>query len=159
MAKELVIVESPAKAKTVGQILGRRYSVKASLGHVRDLPEKRLGVDVKNGFAPQYVIPKQKRPLVQELKEAAENAVAIYLATDPDREGEAISWHIVEAAELNGGKLPGRFRLLKGVDVTNAEALTRAEIQLRREGFRALMHLREHMPGYENARVSLTWPP
>ncbi len=100
MAKELVIVESPAKAKTVGEILGGRYSVKASLGHVRDLPEKRLGVDVENGFAPQYVIPSKKIPVVRELKKAAENAAAIYLATDPDREGEAISWHIIEAAEL-----------------------------------------------------------
>ena len=100
MAKELVIVESPAKARTLSRILGGRYSVKASLGHVRDLPRKRLGVDVKNGFTPYYAVPKEKRAIVKEIKEAAEKALAVYLATDPDREGEAISWHLIEAARL-----------------------------------------------------------
>lgn len=100
MAKELVIVESPAKARTLSRILGSRYSVKASLGHVRDLPLKELGVDVENGFAPRYVIPKGKRKVVQELKKASQEASAVYLATDPDREGEAISWHLIEAAKL-----------------------------------------------------------
>jgi DNA topoisomerase-1 len=100
MAKELVIVESPAKARTLSRILGNRYSVKASLGHVRDLPLKELGVDVENGFAPRYVIPKGKRKVVQELKKASQGASAVYLATDPDREGEAISWHLIEAAKL-----------------------------------------------------------
>jgi len=100
MAKELVIVESPAKAKTLGGILGRRYSIKASVGHVRDLPQKRLGVDVKNGFIPQYVVPAAKKTIVKEIKEAAGKATAIYLATDPDREGEAISWHLITAAKL-----------------------------------------------------------
>lgn len=97
---ELVIVESPAKARTISKILGSRYQVKASLGHVRDLPKKQLGVDVKNGFTPKYVVPKQKREIVRELKEIARKASAVYLATDPDREGEAISWHLIEAAEL-----------------------------------------------------------
>jgi len=100
MAKELVIVESPAKARTLSRILGNRYSVKASLGHVRDLPRKRLGVDVKNGFVPYYAVPKEKRAIVKEIKEAAAKALAVYLATDPDREGEAISWHLIEAAGL-----------------------------------------------------------
>jgi DNA topoisomerase-1 len=100
MTKKLVIVESPAKARTVGKILGNNYNVKASLGHVRDLPEKKLGVDVKNSFLPEYVIPRQKRQVIKELKEAAEKAGTIYLATDPDREGEAISWHIIEATGL-----------------------------------------------------------
>ena len=100
MAKELVIVESPAKARTLSRILGNRYSVKASLGHVRDLPRKQLGVDVKNGFAPYYAVPKEKRAIVKEIKEAAAKALAVYLATDPDREGEAISWHLIEAAGL-----------------------------------------------------------
>ncbi|TET87992.1 MAG: type I DNA topoisomerase [Dehalococcoidia bacterium] len=100
MAKELVIVESPAKARTLSRILGSRYSVKASLGHVRDLPRKRLGVDVKNGFVPYYAVPKEKRAIVKEIKEAAGKALAVYLATDPDREGEAISWHLIEAAGL-----------------------------------------------------------
>ena len=101
---KLVIVESPAKARTVSKMLSRGYSVKASIGHVRDLPEKWLGVDVKNDFAPKYEIPKKKRGIVEEIKEAAEKASAIFLATDPDREGEAISWHLVQAAKL--GRMP-----------------------------------------------------
>ena len=105
MAKSLVIVESPAKAKTVSKMLGGRYSVKASIGHVRDLPKSRLGVDVEKGFAPNYVVPKQKKAVVQEIKEAAKRVSAVYLATDPDREGEAIAWHLVQAAELNARPL------------------------------------------------------
>jgi len=105
MAKNLVIVESPAKAKTVGRMLGDRYSVKASIGHVRDLPKSQLGVDVENGFAPKYLVPKQKKAVVQKIREAANKASTVYLATDPDREGEAISWHLVQAAELNAKPL------------------------------------------------------
>lgn len=101
MAKNLVIVESPAKARTLTQILGRSYTVKASVGHVRDLPKSQLGVDVDNGFTPKYLIPKEKKAVVKELKEAASKVSSIYLATDPDREGEAISWHLVEAADFN----------------------------------------------------------
>ena len=100
MAKELVIVESPAKARTVAKFLGKRYSVKASMGHVRDLPKSGLGVNVEDGFKPSYVIPKEKRTVVQELRKAATGASKVYLATDPDREGEAISWHLVEAVNL-----------------------------------------------------------
>ncbi len=96
MSKKLVIVESPAKAKTLGKILGRSYSLKASLGHVRDLPKGQMGVDIENGFIPKYVIPRAKTKLVNELKKAAVNAKDIYLATDPDREGEAIAWHLAE---------------------------------------------------------------
>jgi DNA topoisomerase-1 len=102
MVDKLVIVESPAKAKSIGKILGRSYSIKASVGHVRDLPQWGLGVDVKNGFAPKYEVPKAKKKIVKELKEAARKAKAVYLATDPDREGEAIAWHLVAAAELDG---------------------------------------------------------
>ncbi len=104
--RNLVIVESPAKARTLAGILGRDYDVRASIGHVRDLPKGRLGVDVDNGFAPTYLVPKEKREVVRHLKEAADGARAVYLATDPDREGEAISWHVVQAAELNA--LPNR---------------------------------------------------
>jgi len=102
MSKALVIVESPAKAKTVSRMLGSNYSVKASVGHVRDLPKKGLGVDVKKGFAPNYQVPREKRAVVREIKEAAKKASSVYLATDPDREGEAISWHLVQATELDG---------------------------------------------------------
>jgi DNA topoisomerase-1 len=98
--KNLVIVESPAKAKTVANILGSGYDVKASIGHVRDLPKSKLGVDEKRDFAPQYIVPKEKAEVVGQIKKAARNAQAVYLATDPDREGEAISWHLLKAAEL-----------------------------------------------------------
>lgn len=104
MANKLVIVESPAKARTLNRILGRSYSVKASLGHVRDLPKSSLGVDVDNDFTPKYVIPPQKRKIVKELKDAMGKATTIFLATDPDREGEAISWHLVQAANLDKAK-------------------------------------------------------
>jgi len=99
MSKKLVIVESPAKARTLGKILGNSYSLKASLGHVRDLPRSQIGVDIENGFMPKYVVPKAKTKLVNELKQAAKNASAIYLATDPDREGEAIAWHLAEVTK------------------------------------------------------------
>ncbi len=99
MKKNLVIVESPAKARTLSKILGKGYSLKASMGHVRDLPKSRLGVDIENSFAPEYVVPRAKSKLVRELKQAAETASAVYLATDPDREGEAISWHLAEVTK------------------------------------------------------------
>jgi DNA topoisomerase-1 len=92
--KYLVIVESPAKARTLGKILGPDYELKASLGHVRDLPRSNLGVDTENGFIPKYVVPRPKSKTVKELKDASKNVATVYLATDPDREGEAISWHL-----------------------------------------------------------------
>ncbi len=93
----LVIVESPTKAKTIGKFLGRKYTVKASIGHIRDLPKSRLGVDVDNDFEPTYIVPMAKKATFKELKALARNADAIWLATDPDREGEAISWHLKTA--------------------------------------------------------------
>ncbi len=98
--KKLVIVESPAKARTVGQILGRQYVVVASLGHVRDLPKGKLGVDVDNEFEPSYVVSRDKMKLMNALKKAFGQASEIYLATDPDREGEAISWHLQQASGI-----------------------------------------------------------
>ena len=108
MSRKLVIVESPAKARTIGRILGGSFNIKASMGHVRDLPKAKLGVDAKNGFIPQYVIIPQRRKLLAELKETAKSAPEIYLATDPDREGEAISWHLLEATNLDKNKTPIR---------------------------------------------------
>jgi DNA topoisomerase-1 len=98
---KLVIVESPAKARTVGRFLGKGYSVKASVGHIRDLLRSQLSVDVENGFTPKYRVPNEKRPVVNEIKELARHAEEVYLATDPDREGEAIAWHLMESANLN----------------------------------------------------------
>jgi DNA topoisomerase-1 len=95
-----VIVESPAKARTLAGLLGPEYDVHASVGHVRDLPKTKLGVDIDDGFAPQYVIPREKQKIVRQLKAAAEGVDRVYLATDPDREGEAIAWHVLRAADL-----------------------------------------------------------
>jgi DNA topoisomerase-1 len=106
MASKLVIVESPAKARTLNKILGHSYSVKASLGHVRDLPRASLGVDIDKGFIPHYVIPAKKKKIVGEIKKAASQAGSVYLATDPDREGEAISWHLVQATRLDKEDIP-----------------------------------------------------
>ena len=86
MGKKLVIVESPAKAKTIGKILGSSYVVKSSVGHIRDLPERTLGVDIEHGFAPKYVFSKGKAKVISELKKAAKTCDAVYLAPDPDRE-------------------------------------------------------------------------
>jgi len=98
---KLVIVESPAKAKTVGRFLGKGYTVKASVGHVRDLLRSQLSVDVENNFLPKYRVPNEKKAVVKELKQLAKEHEEIYLATDPDREGEAISWHLMEAALID----------------------------------------------------------
>jgi DNA topoisomerase-1 len=103
---KLVIVESPAKARTVGRFLGKGYAVRASVGHIRDLPANRMGVDIENDFEPHYVIPTKKKEVVRELRQEAKKASAVYLATDPDREGEAISWHLVHALERAIGRQP-----------------------------------------------------
>jgi DNA topoisomerase I len=98
---KLVIVESPAKARTVGRFLGKEYTVKASIGHVRDLLRSQLSVDVENHFMPKYRVPNEKREVVKEIKSLAKTAEEIYLATDPDREGEAIAWHLMESAAID----------------------------------------------------------
>jgi len=106
MPTSLVIVESPAKAKTIGKYLGKQYVVKASLGHVKDLPKKDLAVDVDRNFEPTYVIIEGKKKLIAELKQAAKKSEFVYLAADPDREGEAISYHLKE--ELEGKRAARR---------------------------------------------------
>ncbi|MGQ9584172.1 MAG: type I DNA topoisomerase [Anaerolineae bacterium] len=104
-APPLVVVESPAKARTVGRFLGKGYEVKASIGHVRDLLRSRLSVDIENDFEPHYRVLNEKRDVVKELKAAAAKAPEVYLATDPDREGEAIAWHLVAAADIRAEKV------------------------------------------------------
>ena len=101
MAKNLVIVESPAKVKTIKKFLGKNYSVVASMGHVRDLPKSQMGIDVENDFEPKYITIRGKGELLSELRKEAKKADTIYLATDPDREGEAISWHLKTALKLD----------------------------------------------------------
>ncbi|MGE5674127.1 MAG: type I DNA topoisomerase [Mycobacterium leprae] len=100
MSKSLVIVESPAKAKTIEKFLGRKYTVKASMGHVRDLPKSQLGVEVEQGFSPKYITIRGKGEILKELRETAKKADKVYLATDPDREGEAISWHLAQVLKI-----------------------------------------------------------
>jgi len=94
MPKSLVVVESPAKAKTIEKILGKDYIVDSSVGHIRDLPKKELGVDVENNFKPKYVLIRGKGPVVKAIQEKAKKVDCIYIAADPDREGEAICWHL-----------------------------------------------------------------
>jgi len=108
---KLVIVESPAKARTIGRFLGRGYRVEPSVGHVRDLPANRMGVDIEHDFAPRYVIPEKKKEVVKKLQDEARQASEVYLATDPDREGEAIAWHLAAALE----------RQIRGVPVHRVE--------------------------------------
>ncbi len=103
-AKDLVIVESPAKAKTIEKYLGGDYKVKASMGHLRDLPKSKMGVDIENDFEPKYIPVRDKKDLIAELKKDAKSAKTVYLATDPDREGEAISWHLKELLGLDDEK-------------------------------------------------------
>ena len=110
MAKALVVVESPAKAKTINKYLGRNYKVVASMGHVRDLPKSKLGVDVEDGFEPSYEVIASRKKVLKELKDAAKDAAEIYVATDPDREGEAIGWHLAE--ELGSGNRKKIRRLM-----------------------------------------------
>src|SRR3982074_793244 len=102
MAKSLVVGESPAKAKTINKYLGRDFTVIASMGHIRDLPKSKLGVDVDNDFAEQYESILSRKKVIKELKDAARDATDIYVATDRDREGEAIGWHLIQ--ELGGKK-------------------------------------------------------
>ncbi len=106
--KSLVIVESPAKAKTIGKYLGSEYRVRATVGHVRDLPEKGLGIDIEHGFAPKYVPVPGKEKTLAELRGAAKVASHVYIATDPDREGEAIAWHVAETIKQKGAPAPER---------------------------------------------------
>ena len=109
MAKKIIIVESPAKARTITKFLDKDYTVMASMGHVRDLPSSKLGFDPENNFIPQYEISKDKRKVVADLKKQIDKDTEVFLATDEDREGEAISWHLLEALGLKKVWLSGLF--------------------------------------------------
>jgi len=108
MSNSLIIVESPAKARTLKKFLGKKYDVVASMGHVRDLPRSKLGVDVENNFTPHYITIKGKGKILKDLKNAVKKAQKIYLASDPDREGEAIAWHLIQALKISS---PERIEL------------------------------------------------
>ena len=101
---DLIIVESPKKAKTITKFLGSNYKVTSSFGHIRDLPKSKMGIDIENNFEPKYIIPVKARKAVKNLKELAKKADTIILAPDEDREGEAIAWHLVKALKINEKK-------------------------------------------------------
>ena len=128
MAKttHLIIVESPAKAKTIGKYLGPEYRVRASVGHIRDLPERELGVDVEKGFEPTYVTIRGKGKVILELRREAEAVDHVILATDPDREGEAIAYHVAEQLGFDGASgTDDRFRRVLFHEITQ-DAVRRA---------------------------------
>jgi DNA topoisomerase I len=124
MAKSLVVVESPAKAKTINKYLGKNYKVVASMGHVRDLPKSKLGVDIEDGFEPSYEVIASRKKVLKELKDAAKDAETIFVATDPDREGEAIGWHLAE--ELGSGNKK-KIRRLMFNEITKKGVLSALE--------------------------------
>ncbi|MBN2433586.1 MAG: type I DNA topoisomerase [Acidobacteria bacterium] len=151
MAKNLVIVESPAKARTINKFLGKDFKVLASMGHVRDLPEKKFGVDVNRRFEPEYVLVKGRKKNVDELKEAARDAETVYLAPDPDREGEAIAWHLKELLSKAAGD--NRFRRVVYHEIT-AQAIQRAfenpgEIDLRKVDAQQARRVLDRLVGYQ----------
>lgn len=146
---KLVIVESPAKARTIGKFLGKGYTVKASVGHIRDLLRSQLSVDVENGFEPKYRVPNEKRPLVKELVKDAAKASEIYLATDADREGEAIAWHLMEATDME----PERVRRVVFHEITK-EAIDAAfanprEVNLNRVNAQQARRILDRLVGYK----------
>ena len=105
MSKNLIIVESPAKAKTIQKFIGKDYTVISSKGHVRDLPSKGMGIDIAHDFEPQYEVLDDKKALINDIKKKAAEADTIWLATDDDREGEAISWHLMEVTKMDPAKV------------------------------------------------------
>ena len=125
MGKQLIIVESPAKVKTIKKFLGPQYMVQASVGHVRDLPSSSLGVDEANDFAPHYEVIDNKKNVVSELRAAAAKADTVYLAPDPDREGEAIAWHVAELIRDKAGVIIGAIGV-SGSSVENDMAVAQA---------------------------------
>jgi DNA topoisomerase-1 len=146
---KLVIVESPAKARTVGKFLGKGYTVKASVGHVRDLLRSQISVDVENGFTPKYRVPNEKRPIVKDLKKLAAGAQEIYLATDPDREGEAIAWHLIEAADMDEARIKRVvFHEITKDAVDDAFAHPR-ELDMQRVNARQARRILDRLVGYQ----------
>ena len=157
---KMVIVESPAKARTVGRFLGKNYRVRASVGHVRDLPSNRMGVDIADDFRPRYVIPRKRKDVVRELRKDAKGSSEVYLATDPDREGEAISWHLAQALasslrgrqvhrvefhEITRGAIEHAFAHPREIDMLRVEAQQARRILDRIVGYTLSPLLREKL--------------
>src|SRR6266487_3412269 len=150
----LVIVESPAKAKTIGKYLGRSYKVRATIGHVRDLPEKKMGIDIENGFQPEYVTIPGKEKTVAELKSAARTSREIFLATDPDREGEAIAWHVAQQIKSKNGA-PVRRVLFHEItrDAVNLAIQQAGEIDERKVDAQQARRVLDRLVGYKASPV------
>jgi DNA topoisomerase-1 len=147
VAKPLIIVESPTKAKTIKKFLPARYVVKASVGHVRDLPKSTLGVDVEHGFTPKYLTIKGKGEIIKELKSALRGATDVYLATDPDREGEAIAWHLAQLLKLEN---PKRIELHEITKEAALDALKNAhEIDMPRVNAQQARRILDRLVGYK----------
>jgi len=150
-SRQLVIVESPAKARTIGKYLGRGFDVAASVGHVRDLPQKELGVDVEGDFEPKYVTIRGKGKILQDLKKKARSADMVILATDPDREGEAIAWHVAE--QLGWEKEPERFRRVEFREVTKkavqAALEVPGELDMRKVEAQQARRILDRLVGYQ----------
>ena len=151
MSKQLVIVESPAKARTIGRILPPEYIIKASMGHIRDLPENSFGVDIEHNFSPQYEESKARGHNLGELKTAAKNAIDIYLASDPDREGEAIAWHLQEVLRKINKK--AHFHRVSFHEITRS-AINRAfqapgEIDMNRVDAQQARRVLDRIVGYQ----------
>jgi DNA topoisomerase-1 len=160
--KRLVVVESPAKAKTIGKYLGPDYKVRASVGHVRDLPERELGVDVENGFEPKYVTIRGKGKIIQDLRKDAATVVEVLLATDPDREGEAIAYHVAEQLGYQANKkAKARFKRVLFHEITR-DAVRRAlehpgEIDMRKVEAQQARRILDRLVGYQAS--PLLWKP
>ena len=159
--KSLVIVESPAKARTIGKYLGSGYSVKASVGHVRDLPERELGVDVEAGFEPKYVTIRGKGRILRDLSREAKDAVRVLLATDPDREGEAIAYHVAEQLGYDPDEGNGRFGRIRFHEITG-DAVRRAlehpeRLDMRKVEAQQARRILDRLVGYQVS--PLLWKP
>jgi len=157
----LVIVESPAKAKTIGKYLGSGYKVKASVGHIRDLPERELGVDIERGFEPKYVTIRGKGKVIMDLRRDADTVEEVLLATDPDREGEAIAWHVAEQLGYDGAGDGPRFRRVLFHEITR-DAVQRAlknplDIDMRKVEAQQARRILDRLVGYQAS--PLLWKP
>src|SRR3954470_24113919 len=150
----LVIVESPAKAKTIGKYLGRAYRVRATVGHVRDLPEKKIGIDIENGFQPEYVTIPGKEKTVAELKSAARDSREIFLATDPDGEGEAIAWHVASQIRSKNGA-PVRRVLFHEItrEAVQGAIASAGDIDERKVGAQQARRVLDRLVGYKASPV------
>src|SRR5438876_10839573 len=152
----LVVVESPAKAKTIKKYLGSGYVVKASVGHVMDLPKSKIGVDIENGFQPVYEVIEAKKKVVADLKAAAKTADRVLLATDPDREGEAIAWHVYE--QLKRTKIPAQRILFNEITKKAIQEAIQHPLQLKRELYdeQKARRVMERLVGYQISPILWT---